>query len=1239
MATLPPTTKIEEEEWDRHKDTIISLYLGTSHGEGICDIEGENWSRGMTLGELVESMKRRGLTASASQFETKLKSWGTRKNLKPEEWEPIHERLDALPRATKSRVLISGRVVMDTKIERARRYRKKMSRVTSSTRGFSKLSTIPHYVNIEVQQPGGGWMQLPNSIAMPAPKSTNTSVHSTITGVLGERQMVELSVPDPGPAEVTAPGFSVWNGYSAFDAGGFPYGSCRGYPVDCPSTWLDELPIRQIIKDLRVYRPDDIGLIKNARQIEDRSIGIMDLDNPTLQHSGIDDAGLGTTDALVAAQYVPKQAERNQRIMAPADARRLNFGQILLSAIIDGTGFPENIPEEVLDGILTPSGRINSLLLRFLKDAACLSGLLVSSLFRALMIQDKLCTISQLLKNGLIDINDTIIVIGDKFGPFSDQPRQWLTPLEYAARIGTEELVELLLSYRADPNRSYSRGERFSKRSGPLVWVIRRLIESERSFCQHSSGIICKLVEAGAKPHPVVVKQLSGTDGVRQVLDEATASYIFPHLDQSRHREYFENEFWNQILPRGDDIHAAALVNRFVSDCAERHNSRCISRHQQDVNSALLLAAARGRLNTFLAISPHSIDGGSGFDENLLSAAIKGNQSEIISSAMKRRPNINAPAYAPNPDKTFLGTNSTPLAEAILIDNSEFLNCFVDADVFKWLNTADRLSVALAAAVEIGNINLVTRLLNSCPDLELQDMRHALYQAIVDGNETVATMLLGKGASIYRGSPFYSTSFGQDPFRYWGSATILAFTKGNREIIRNLMSIGEASSDWTRDAATQLALLCLVDSDLTEDYLSSFYCGFRYWIGTIMTKVDEFDPARTPKTDRPCISDYLVPALQSRKTQRLILGSKLATVRFLTVCLATAVSQKNLALVQELIDGGADASDDVVWKCALRRGTSSIPLLFDGMNRPRRVVTKGLRTDLLKEAIAQGPSSQKLVFQLIGSGLVDIFDTGDVDNDGDEALTPLGMAIDAAEDESSRRFSYDTVKLLLDHDCDPNGIVSFDTSDQSAVNQTAMLRAIDVGSQELVKLLIERGARVNVELRHRVRSTPLQEAAANGDLEMVRLLLQHGADVNAKPCIALGGTALQFAAISGNCDVACELLKHGASLYMPPSKIGGRWPIEGAAEHGRYEMIQFLWKANERTLFPHFDENGFREKNLKKAMRLARDQCHQECVKLIAGLANLPDTATDVPREDPPICIDWPPLRQPANGVPPAQTL
>jgi ankyrin repeat protein len=117
----------------------------------------------------------------------------------------------------------------------------------------------------------------------------------------------------------------------------------------------------------------------------------------------------------------------------------------------------------------------------------------------------------------------------------------------------------------------------------------------------------------------------------------------------------------------------------------------------------------------------------------------------------------------------------------------------------------------------------------------------------------------------------------------------------------------------------------------------------------------------------------------------------------------------------------------------------------------------------------------------------------------------------------------------------------------------------------------------------------------------VQLLIKERAQVNASPARRAGGTALQLAAISGNCNIAAELLSHGADPEAPPSNFDGRWPIEGAAEHGRLDMIEYLLKV---TLFD--------AEKCRRAMELARENGHMGCCDLILEHVQSHETGGDV---------------------------
>ncbi|KAI1428309.1 ankyrin [Xylaria sp. FL1777] len=1185
MPTLSQPSKITEEEWERHKNVIISLYLGTARNESEPIPEGEAQSKGLTLKDLTQSMREvYGFTATVSQLEARLKIWEVRKNIGPEEWKPILDRLDRLPKATKSRVVIGGHVASRTQISRARKYCKDKSRnakhigtPTPVRSASSSSSSFPmNHIRIEVLGLDGRWVQL----------SDNTN----ITLRLGSPRPTG---PDISSVTDTSEPYASIN-LPLFDSGVSRSGSLEDrlqlMPIlmDQPCTWLGQLPSRHLATELI-----HINYNQSTLQARDGSNGIItELDEVT-SHSEPRSQDLDASNIRLTGQDFQVQNERNQRMMAPENHRRLKFTQYLLEAIMNGVYDLRNITYDVLDGCLGCDGTLNSSLLSCFRAAPKYVAItLASSLFQASMYMGKQVIVAQLLKEGLGHANDSII--------FIDQER--FTPLEAAAIRGHEGLFDLLLSYKADPSKTY----------GPSGGVLPRLMKHR--YIHHHIAILGKLFEAGVAVPADIMSRVD-------VSDDEVASLIATHILPSQHSEFFLEEFWTKFIPHCEDELGADLVSNFTYDCMERHGGKCISKFQGQVDWGLVVTASTGHAKTFLAVFPHCSPSSDILTERLLSASIKGKNPTIIDFVMSMRPNIN-----PYPHTLYLDDDdfrrdetegkTTPLAESIAAKNTEFINIFRNTGIFNSLCGGGRFEVALEAAVTTGDYELVVYLLNSCPNLESHSMVEALYTAIGEGFENIALTLLQRGASLYT------------PNDGRGLRHALCFTaieNGNLGIARKLLILGESLSHDSRWPFRPL--VCLIDPSIAEDYLASSHCNFRYeMIGNAFT-LDKFDTNATKweadTWDNLKIHEYLLPALKDQKMCDLILESKLATVQFLTVCLAAAVSQNDAGLAQRLIEKGADATDDMVLTCAIRWNPGLFSLLIDQANHRRKIVTKGLSTNVLKEAILQGPVIADLVSQYIKSGSVDIFDAGECHPLGSEASTPLRVAIRVAK--SFPQYSYDVVKLLLDHGCDPNSIVAFVEGPGPPINRTAMVEAVSIGSQELVKLLIDYGAHVNPALRHMVRRTPLQMAAEKGDIEMAKLLIQYGAEVNAEPSIAMGGTALQLAAISGNCDLAAELLQYGALLHMPPAEIGGRWPIEGAAEHGRLDMIQFLWTANEQTIFFHNGENGFQPRNFKKAMRLAGENGHFGCRDFIADLAGLPVTATDVPPVVSPMYVDWPP--------------
>lgn len=162
-------------------------------------------------------------------------------------------------------------------------------------------------------------------------------------------------------------------------------------------------------------------------------------------------------------------------------------------------------------------------------------------------------------------------------------------------------------------------------------------------------------------------------------------------------------------------------------------------------------------------------------------------------------------------------------------------------------------------------------------------------------------------------------------------------------------------------------------------------------------------------------------------------------------------------------------------------------------------------------------------------------------------------------------------------------------------NPREKARALQAAAQcskiESVRLLIEFGADVNaspVFMRgSKEHRTALQAAAENGNLELVQLLITDGAEVErlSTECHDQG-TALQFAAIKGHIAIVNELMQRGANVNALPIGEHGRTALEGAAEHGRLDMVQLLL-------------NFAAETHGSRALRFAKREGHEGVVALL----------------------------------------
>lgn len=168
----------------------------------------------------------------------------------------------------------------------------------------------------------------------------------------------------------------------------------------------------------------------------------------------------------------------------------------------------------------------------------------------------------------------------------------------------------------------------------------------------------------------------------------------------------------------------------------------------------------------------------------------------------------------------------------------------------------------------------------------------------------------------------------------------------------------------------------------------------------------------------------------------------------------------------------------------------------------------------------------------------------DVDaRDPDENATPLLAAARANSDVK-------LIRLLLDAGADINA--------QDRLEHTALIHAAMRGNYEVVKLLLDRGAKVDGSPS---RFSPLHTAIGSRRTAVVDLLLERGAPIGADPQGM--PPAIHWAAGHGNsAEIIRSLVKHGAKT--DDRSMTGSCPLHFAAAYGSLNAAEELLalKAN-----------------------------------------------------------------------------
>ncbi|KAG8162811.1 hypothetical protein KVR01_007289 [Diaporthe batatas] len=185
--------------------------------------------------------------------------------------------------------------------------------------------------------------------------------------------------------------------------------------------------------------------------------------------------------------------------------------------------------------------------------------------------------------------------------------------------------------------------------------------------------------------------------------------------------------------------------------------------------------------------------------------------------------------------------------------------------------------------------------------------------------------------------------------------------------------------------------------------------------------------------------------------------------------------------------------------------------------------------------------------------------------------------------------------------------------------RNALQAAAERCSEELVVLLLQKGADVNALARGHYGRTALQAICDYGprspaqqvqQINIINLLLSHGADVNAHARGQCGRTALQAicdydprspAEHGQQINIINHLLTHGANVNAAPARRGGRTAMQLAAERGRLEIVMLLLSSEPSAdvNMPPCKSPGFLRPPYHIALDMAAEKGRLDTVKFL----------------------------------------
>ncbi|KAH7313731.1 ankyrin repeat-containing domain protein [Stachybotrys elegans] len=620
-----------------------------------------------------------------------------------------------------------------------------------------------------------------------------------------------------------------------------------------------------------------------------------------------------------------------------------------------------------------------------------------------------------------------------------------------------------------------------------------------------------------------------------------------------------------ESLFHGPDESGGIRILDKICDICQETCGQCMERYKTKLEDAVIVAARNGHCT----LVKHFIERTGILPLNrIFIAAIQSGDGPLLRFIMSLEPRLDPPA---DMDSGCV----TPLSEAVRCGNQELIDTLEMAGAHMHLAEGGRFKPLMEAAAEVGDVTYLQRLLDRALTSKesFRPGSRALCLALQNDCSRAVQLLLDAGVGLR-----FEGVDDNDPLA-------VAFEKESVQFIHQILDRTSSVSFRCMRYAVRWGDKSLV-RELAPIFLSP----------EIHVSIEEA---------RRALENEILPSLCTRCMQdndlkffRTFIDNLILVSWELdfTDCLVVAIKAGHSDMVDFLLERKCDpfhvdimaaaSEPDRVWMHPSLFAPKCCNSMVSSETIEYLLRTQRHNTGILDILLSKHKVNLNILMPSGG---------------GSEMLTPLYLAI--RESKTRKEPSLEVASKFIGAGSDPNATSRLDFLGQA---ETALMVAIREGCQEMVELLIRRGADVNMTPKFNIKKTPLQYAAGSGRLDMVRLLLSYRADVNGEPALQGGATALQFAAISGNCNVALELLDAGAKLDALPSRIDGRWPLEGAAEHGRLDMIQLLWGLKSGYEDGGTKCAGFSDRHCLRAMKFAQNNGHLVCRDLVSRLSHIP---------------------------------